>query len=139
MTIRKIKWDFQIILIVILCIILATYGYSYFTNGCNPAKANIFGYKLVYIGSESMEPTMNTGALVLCKMLNSPKELVVGDICNYLYTTSSGEQKSIIHRIVKMNADNTYTFKGDNNPDEDYLPVSAEQICSKYLFTLYNP
>lgn len=139
MTKHKIKLNLQIVLIILLCIILATYGYSYFTNGCNPAKANIFGYKLVYIGSESMEPTINTGALVLCKMLTSPEEIAVGDICNYLYTTSSGTQKSIIHRIIKLSDDNTYIFKGDNNPKADYLPVSADQICSKYIFTLYNP
>lgn len=133
----NLKDMLQLGAIICCIIILVSYGFTYIYHGFDKSKANIFGYKLCYVGSGSMEPTIETGSIVLCKIV-SEKEIELGDIYNYSYQNTYGTE-TIIHRIISQNEDGTYVFKGDNNPAKDIDSVQSEQISSKYILTVYEP
>mgnify|MGYP001773706276 CR=1 FL=1 len=59
----------------------------------------------------------------------------VGDIIVYSVPT---EKAPIIHRIVKINPDNTYQTKGDHNPGQNIYEYSVrkEQIYGKVIFII---
>ena len=80
--------------------------------------------------SASMDPTIKTGQIVLGRMTDID-HVDVGDIV--AYRTDSG--KTIIHRIISKNQDNTVEFRGDNNPDQISTDkaVAADQIIIKPL------
>ena len=93
-------------------------------------KACLFGFKPFYIMSASMDPTIKTGQIVLGRMTDID-HVDVGDIV--AYRTDSG--KTIIHRIISKNQDNTVEFRGDNNPDQISTDkaVAADQILYKII------
>ena len=67
-------------------------------------KSSIFGYKPFYIMSESMDPVIKVGHIVISKPIDADN-VKVGDIVAY-----KTPKKTIIHRIVKINEDGTYEF-----------------------------
>ncbi len=83
-------------------------------------------FRLDVVMSGSMEPAIPTGSLVISsRIVKSSYE--VGDIIIY-----RDDQQNILHRIVSIEED--YITKGDANENEDFLPVSYEQIVGHYLF-----
>lgn len=81
------------------------------------------GYRLLYVPTRSMEPTINSGSFAIGKRV-SPEELNVNDIAVY----KKGKTK-MIHRIIDIEGD-IFTFKGDNNETAD-PPVNSEDILYK--------
>ena len=57
----------------------------------------------------------------------------VGDVVVYF---AEGQRAPIIHRIIKINDDGTYTIKGDNNPTPDRGTVKKAQIKGKVIFII---
>ena len=123
------KWLLRIIIVLNLVIILSM-GVTKGVTG----KATIFGYRPFFIMSESMEPTIMTHQLVVAMPVN-PEEIEVGDIVTYdLYSNLSNVIKqTIIHRVVAINDDGTFVFKGDNNSEAD-RPVDASRIGYKVIW-----
>lgn len=130
---RKVIQSFVNIIYVCLLIIFVIYLSSalYYKDF---SKASVCGYKIIYVASGSMESTIKTGSLVLCKMKNS-NELKVGDICTYVVYIN-GKRKIIIHRIIDITNDGLYIFKGDNNPIKDFKPIVLDQIRAKVILIL---
>lgn len=93
---------------------------------------SFFGYSFMHVISPSMETTIMTNDIAIGKKVSLADEITVGDI--YIYENASGLK--IIHRIIEQNDDGSYTFKGDNNPVADYMPVERNQIEFKYLFRI---
>lgn len=95
----------------------------------------LMGYKPYFIASNSMEPCIKTGQLVLGVQVEAD-ELKIGDIAAYeLYSEQSHLFKeTVIHRIYKVNEDGTYEFKGDNNKNPDIYSVSADRIKYKIVY-----
>ena len=95
----------------------------------------IFGvgpFKLIGIETGSMTPNIKIGdAVVIEKKVNLDK-LQEGDIVAYL----DDKNKVIVHRIIKVNSDNTFITKGDFNNTADSNYVKREQIKGKVKFKI---
>jgi len=68
-------------------------------------------------------------------IIKGEDEYAVGDVIVY---SVSGQSVPIIHRIIKINSDNTYQTKGDNNMNQfPYeFKVSESQIHGKVIFVV---
>ena len=87
----------------------------------------VFGigpYKLVGIKSGSMTPKINIGDAVLIFKNVKKVDLKVNDIIAY----ESEDKEIVVHRIIKINKDGTYTTKGDYNNTADSKYVDFKQV-----------
>ena len=106
-----------------------------FTGTSNNGVGNLFGYMPFSIQTQSMEPTIKAGDVVIGKEVdfNTLKE---GDIITYWTTVD--EQKILnTHRITKVISNGkgsvpSFKTKGDNNQIEDEYTVAAVDIVAKY-------
>lgn len=106
-----------------------------FTGTSNNGVGNLFGYMPFSIQTQSMEPTIKAGDVVIGKEVdfNTLKE---GDIITYWTTVD--EQKILnTHRITKVISNGkgsvpSFKTKGDNNQIEDEYTVGAADIVAKY-------
>ncbi len=88
----------------------------------------LLGYRILYIPTKSMEPTIQRGSFALGKRTDI-KALKEGDIAVY-----KDNKKLIVHRIIKIDEKtDAYTFKGDNNKEKD-PQVKAESIRYKVIW-----
>lgn len=73
--------------------------------------------------SQSMEPTIPVGSLVITKEIESNR-ISVGDIVTF---KAAGEQ--VTHRVVAIEKEKIYT-KGDANeiPDKGYIQMNLEKV-----------
>ncbi|WP_370780496.1 signal peptidase I [Eubacterium ventriosum] len=106
-----------------------------FTGTSNNGVGNLFGYMPFSIQTQSMEPTIKAGDVVIGKEVdfNTLKE---GNIITYWTTVD--EQKILnTHRITKVISNGkgsvpSFKTKGDNNQIEDEYTVAAADIVAKY-------
>lgn len=106
-----------------------------FTGTSNNGVGNLFGYMPFSIQTQSMEPTIKAGDVLIGKEVdfNTLKE---GDIITYWTTVD--EQKILnTHRITKVISNGkgsvpSFKTKGDNNQIEDEYTVAAADIVAKY-------
>lgn len=106
-----------------------------FTGTSNNGVGNLFSYMPFSIQTQSMEPTIKAGDVVIGKEVdfNTLKE---GDIITYWTTVD--EQKILnTHRITKVISNGkgsvpSFKTKGDNNQIEDEYTVAAADIVAKY-------
>lgn len=88
------------------------------------------------VSSQSMQPTLNYGDLILVR--KEPAErIAVGDIIAFNVPSPYNlvAQSPTIHKVVeKLNEDGETYFKtkGDNNPTEDQWKVPAKNVIGKY-------
>lgn len=88
---------------------------------------DILGYKIFVVVSESMEPEINTGDLIL---VNKNKKPNIGDIITYK------DSETITHRIVNIIEENNttkYITKGDKNATLDKDLVDTSKIEGTYI------
>lgn len=69
-----------------------------------------------------------TYSIIVLKKVDSPSELRRYDVI--AYTDDNG--KNIIHRVVRINEDGTYTTRGDANEASDTFHPSFENVIGKY-------
>jgi len=116
--IRKLIFIIIIIMLyntILLCV-------SYINNVSFPG---FFGYKAYSITTDSMEPTLSIGDIVILKKQDEDK-IKQGDIITYF---QKGEM--ITHRIIEIkttDGKHQYITKGDNNTLEDLENIEYEQI-----------
>lgn len=94
--------------------------------------AGIGPYKLVGIETGSMTPRLNVGDAVIISKNFSVDKLKEGDIIAF----KTDEKELIVHRIIKVNSDNTFITKGDYNNVADKGYVKKEQIKGKVVFSI---
>lgn len=81
------------------------------------------------IVSNSMIPEFKRGDVCIVKKVNTKEQIRkirVGDIIQY-----QGNNQVIVHRVIKIEANALniqFIAKGDNNKEQDILPVEEEQI-----------
>lgn len=101
-------------------------------SACTCLILGIGPFKLIGIETGSMTPNIKIGdAVVIEKKVNLDK-LKEGDIVAYL----SEGNKVIVHRIIKVNSDETFITKGDFNNTADPNYVKKEQIKGKVKFKI---
>lgn len=102
--------------------------------------AKVFGFNEYVVLSGSMEPSIMTGALVVVN--TNDTAVGEGDIIAFTVdrdeadTTYDTDATTVTHRIVKVNADGSYTTKGDNNETEDAKHINPSQVIGKYVLNV---
>jgi len=81
---------------------------------------------IVAVVSDSMEPILHRGDLLLSTRIDEPQ---AGDIVIY-----QGQRFTVVHRIVEL-TENGYITKGDNNLIAD-PPIRREQVFGKVWFAV---
>lgn len=94
---------------------------------------SIFGYSFYYVLTESMEPEIKTGDMIIGKY-TAPENLQIGDIITYQGEIGEVKGKVVTHKIVEINGD-TFITKGVANDTPD-PPIHSTQILSKYVATI---
>ena len=89
--------------------------------------AFLAGYQVYYETSDSMNPVIRKGSLLLVKEMDSYRQ---GDIIAF---SAICEEKKICvtHRIVRAISEEVYVTKGDANSQEDRGVVRKENILGK--------
>lgn len=102
---------------------------SLLVTGITTGRPNVFGFRVYYIMSESMEPTIMTGQIVVGQTIDAD-DVKIGDIIAY----DRGDMV-VIHRVIGIkNTDEVreFYFQGDNNDFVDN-PVTDSQIMYKIV------
>jgi signal peptidase len=94
---------------------------------------SVFGYSCYYVLTQSMEPEIMAGDMILGKK-SKPEDLKVGDIITYIGDTGSFHDKIITHKIVEINGD-IFTTQGVANDIADPA-IYSSQILSRYVATI---
>lgn len=118
--VRKIFWNG--ICIVVLVILLSMLVTKFFFGW-----SSVFGYRLFWIMSESMEPEISSDSLVIGKTVSDDDELSVGRIYAYQRDRAFGKEM-VIHRLIGITEDGRYIFKGDFNKNVDEEPVMRKDV-----------
>lgn len=131
---RKI-WRVVSTLIVIAVVAMLAIVFVQRITGREPS---LFGYRMNYIRTGSMEPTIKQGDVILCKNV-SAAEVKNGDIITYINDgriTALPEGQTICHRVVMepQTRDGVIymTTKGDANTESD-PEISESQVIGRYL------
>lgn len=108
---------------------------------------SIFNFKISTVISESMEPTINKGDLIV--VVGAKEEQIEEEdiivFYNYLPTTSGGFAKAeVVHRYVDTNLDGSYVTLGDNNDAIDEIrdengntsTLTYDDVVGKYAFRI---
>ena len=126
---RIVKIVIDIILVILIYNILLV-GISCINK---IEEINIFGYKADTITTNSMEPNIKTGDVLITK--NEKEEnLQKGDIITF-----EKNGTLVTHRITNIEEEQgkkIYSTKGDNNTVEDLEKVSYEEIKGKGILTI---
>lgn len=86
-----------------------------------------FGIKPSFVPTHSMEPKINSGDIVFTRGVDA-SNVQVGDIVRYRVGNMD-----ILHRVIGINPDGSFSTKGDNNNVADPQPVLREQIVGRYV------
>ncbi|WP_051704135.1 signal peptidase I [Glycomyces sp. NRRL B-16210] len=86
----------------------------------------LLGWNGTTVVSGSMEPKISVGDIALTSPID-PDELVAGQVISF-EDPAGFSKEPILHRIVEVNDDGTFTTKGDANADADSTPVPPENV-----------
>ena len=89
------------------------------------------GVRFYAVGSGSMSPTFNTGALVVDLPVTATTVYQVGDVVTFHPTPGY----TATHRIVAMGKDGI-TTKGDANPSSDIGFIQPSMIAGRVAFSV---
>ena len=139
----KIKRIFSIVLVVVLVVILLYVLVSRITG----ETPSMFGYSMLRVSSESMEPELKVGNIILVKEVE-PETLKKGDVITYHGEEGPVAGKLITHQIVSepYEKDGTFYFTTRgiklgalDDPEIDDTQVLGKVMCKVPLLgTLYD-
>ena len=124
--VKTIKTILGIILIIIIYNIILV-GISIIDK---ESGISIWGYKAYIITSDSMEPKISVGDIIIVKKLNED-EIETNDIITFY-----DENQITTHRVVNIDSSNgykEYKTKGDNNNIDDDKSVLFKNIIVFYV------
>ena len=122
---KKKTWQILSSIIVFLLMLMMA---CFCINGIVSGVPSVFGYRVFFIMSESMEPTIRTHQFVVGRVMGDD-EPEVGDVVAY-EKGESPVKKMVIHRIVGVTDDGRFILQGDYNETAD-APVERGKI--KYV------
>lgn len=88
----------------------------------------VLQFKPAIVVSGSMEPTIQTGSLLLVD--KKDKDIEVGDIIAY-----KNHEMEVSHRVVDITS-NGYVTKGDNNDNVDFYQVRESDLIGTVMFSV---
>ena len=96
--------------------------------------ARVFGIQVYAVLSGSMEPTIQTGALVYVKPAQA-EEIQTGDVITF----SVGDGVIATHRVVDVTQSGgrpAFRTKGDANRVEDSRTITADELVGKVILSI---
>jgi signal peptidase I len=96
------------------------------TLGALVLLAGLLGWNPSVVQSESMEPNVSTGDVVLAAALPDSSPLPIGGVITFHV-----EGRDVVHRIVTVNEDNSIVTAGDANYDFDPWSITREDITGQ--------
>ncbi len=135
---RKIRKAINIIatVILVLLIVIVVLVFVARISGKTPS---LFGYHVYRVQTDSMEPTLSVGDVILVKN-TAAEDIQNGDIITYRCLSGELEGQTITHRVVKEpeQRDGVYYYqtKGDKNGAKLDDEISYDQVEGKYLNTM---
>ena len=131
--IKTIKTTTQIIAITLTTILIYNI-FLVFLSSISKKNSNLlFGYKAYIIATNSMEPDINEGDVVVIFKAKE-NNLKVGNVITF-----KKNQELITHRIIEIRDNGIqkeYITKGDNNNVEDTEEVKYSQIQGVHVLTI---
>ena len=101
----------------------------------NKNDISILGFKAYIITTNSMEPTIKIGDVVICKEANE-EEIKDGDVITF----SKDGGVITTHRVTKIeeteSGNKIYVTKGDNNTLEDEEKIESKEVKGKMTATI---
>lgn len=133
------------VLVVIVFIVSALVVVANITATRENGQANVFGYAVNSVQSDSMQGEINRGDLVVSRVIpvSEKKDIILenGQIVSFFVDINEDSRVLVTHRIVDVTVSgNTeiYTTRGDNVPEgsESDPPKTIYEIESVYLFKI---
>jgi signal peptidase len=121
--------DIVIFIIIFLAIFLTVMS---LTKGKN-SLSSIFGYYFFSVKTESMEPTIKKGDLIIGKEYKN-EDVKKDDIISF-YVLENDRTIIKTHRIKEVYDDGalkSYLTKGDNNENPDNVHITKSDIICRY-------
>ena len=91
----------------------------------------LFGYRILFIMSGSMEPVLHEKSIAIARVVIDKDSVGVGEIVTY---KSPEMTHTVTHRIVERTEDG-FILQGDNNEAPDSLVVKPEWIRYRVVVT----
>ncbi len=127
-----VKWIKRLV-IVLLILVLGFFAYVGVSSKISGEPPKIMGYQLLEVFSGSMEPSIQTGSIILVKQVAINDVFKEGDVITYFSADTPNEITT--HRIVGIRQiDNKayYQTKGDNNDSKDFNMIPSENVIALY-------
>ncbi len=132
---KKAKRIIGIILIVAFLFAFFYIGYIKVTDN----SPNLFGYRLLKVASDSMEPALGVGEIIIVKSVE-PEELEFGDVISYRGEQGYMKGDIVTHQISKepYQEDGIYYFttRGIKPEAVDDPEISEKAIIGQVLFKI---
>ncbi len=100
--------------------------------------ADLFGYRLFYVVSGSMEPTYPVGSILI---VGESDEYSVSDVITFYSEDESIKGHPNTHRITEIterDGQTAYITKGDANDICDDIPVLRQDVIGKVHFCIHT-
>lgn len=128
---KTAKWLTNII--VLIFFLLTVYiGFTVYQSTKNPdSLPHFFGYTPLTVFSNSMQPHLQSGDLVLIKRVEF-NDIEDKDVITF----KESDSKFITHRVIDVKEQNGhagFVTKGDNNNVEDSMIVTKEHFVGKQV------
>lgn len=135
------------VLIVIVFVISLLVVIASITAKREKGQANVFGYTVNSVQTDSMKGAINEGDLIVSKLVTAKNrdemvsELQEGKIVSFYDNVREGHEILITHRIVEVRTTGSvpvYVTWGDNResaPAPD-VPITLNEVKSIYLFRI---
>lgn len=98
---------------------------------------SIFGFRPMFVVSESMEPVIHKYQFILAVVVDA-EDIKVGDIVGIKAPKEENAltSKLVVHRIIGINEDGSFILKGDANLSslEYETNIKKEQIIYKIIW-----
>ncbi len=118
-----------LVLMIFMCVLVILAG--------NGRVQYIFGYKVLQVVSESMQPTIPDKTCIIIKRVER-NDIKKGDIITFVSEEAAIRGYFNTHRVYQVlqdaeSGESTFLTKGDAYELPDAYPVHYEQIAGKYV------
>lgn len=131
---RTTRWHSNIIFTLFVLLIFYI-GATVYQSSKNPGSLpSFFGYTPLTVLSNSMQPHLQSGDLVLIKRVGF-SEIKVNDVITF----KESDTKFITHRVkdvIELNGQVGFVTKGDNNTVKDSRIVKKDHLVGKQVASI---
>jgi len=131
--IKTVSKSISIIILIIIFLVIAFLLYSTFQSKKHPEKVpSIFGISPLTVLTNSMNPYIKSGDLVIIKKAK-PSDIKVNDVITF----KDSSTKFITHRVASIKQNHGklgFMTKGDNNNVADTNIVTSKNLVGKLVW-----